>query len=176
MKTSKLLIIALAYTILSASSINSLISSDKPEEHSDDFVSKIIRDSGINKAVNVTRDNIKDIWYKVLNRLYPEDYPLYEDSFKGMVEKYIAELPDAMPRIDLAKYFSQERMTKFLQETQKTYGEKFAGYMRGAFDRMKSLWYSVAGQPHEETFTEKVKRIVVENTPDMIKDAIKTDV
>jgi hypothetical protein len=176
MKTSKLLLIALAYTILCAASIKSLIGSEKPEEASDDFVSKIIRESGINTAVNVTRDNIKDIWHKVLNRLYPEDYPLYEDSFKGMVEKYISELPEAMPRMDLAKYFSQERMTKFLHETQQTYGEKFAGYMRGAYDKMKSLWYSVAGKPHEETFTEKVKRVVVENTPDMIKDAMKTDV
>lgn len=177
MRLSKILSLFFAFLILSASNVKSILGSE-PNPPSNDILKNIIKDMGLENAMNVTRDNIKDAWYKVLNRLYPEEYPLYENTFKGMVEKYISELPDVIPRMDLAQYFNQERMNKFLQETQQTYGEKFMEYMRGAYDKMKGLWYTVTGieQPHEETLTEKVKRVVVENTPDMIKDAMKTDV
>ena len=176
MKFSKILLIALTFIVFSASLIKSTVG-ETTQESANDIIRNIMRETGISTAVNVTRDNVRDVWNKVLNRLYPEEYPLHENTFKGMVEKFVSEMPDIIPRMDLAKYFSQEREKKFLQETQKTYGEKFMDQMRGALDKMKGLWYTVTGtEPHEETFTEKVKRVVEENTPDMIKDAMKTDV
>jgi len=150
--------------------------SDNPKETQHDFIMSIIKETGLNTTLDVTRDNIKDVWNKVLLGLYPEEYPLYEKTFKNLVEKYVEEFPEAaVPRKDLTKYFTEEHMSKFLLEAKKSHAKRFLDYMRKGFDMMKSLWDAVC-HPHEETFVEKVKRVIVENTPDIIKNAIKTDV
>jgi len=173
MKFSKILLIALIFFALSACLVKSLIGENI--DSSNETMKKIIKEMGLEKAMNVTRDNIRDVWHKLLNKMYPDEYPLHENTFRGMIEKYTSELPDMIPRIDLAKYFTQERIDAMLQYAKHNYGDKVMDYMRVAFDNMKSLYYTASGT-HEETFTEKIKRVIAENTPDMIKDAMKTDV
>lgn len=175
MKTTKILFVSLIIFTLSLSNVQNLNIGESIDS-ANETMKSIVKEMGLEKGVNITKSNIRDAWYRLLNKMYPEEYPLHENTFRGIVEKYVAELPDVIPRMDLGKYFNQEKINNFLQETKHSYGDKFMDYMRGAFEKMKYMYHYVTGTEHEETFTEKVKRVVEENTPEMIKDAIKTDV
>jgi len=164
-KISKHLMVALMVFLLSSAYVRNVGQENKSTS---DLMSNIIDELGLKNAVNVTRDNLKMAWDKLLNKMYPEEYPEHSYTFKSLIDKYTADVPDIIPRFDLGKYFNQEKINGFLQEAKTNYGDKISAYFQSAFDNLKSFYYRVTGtEPQAETLTEKIKRAADNLTPDL---------
>jgi len=132
--------ILLTFVIFLNSSLVNTLPTPEEDEAQNEMMAKLFYDMGLDKSDDMTRENLRTLLEKLLTGMSTEKYSEHSSFLKKIIEKYTMEVPEVFPRIDIAKYLSQERIMSILQESVKEeYGEKYVEDLKPAFESMANI-------------------------------------